>query len=390
MNISHSWALKNSSFQLNSSDPSFNTLFSPDAKLICCANRKNLQFFDENSTKTLKINLGTDENIQCIETISSDPWVIVAGTNFGRLHFFTLKGEIFQINVFMKEIKKVKLCNYKTSQFTLYNPLLLIQTPPNKFAIIRYEHIQKKISNPKDSTTIPIEKWSAGEFFLDGVLVSSSFTAPIASVNSQFPLFFSISNSSIDPFFSVYSISKTKPQSSMDFVKSAFKGIRNLFYENPEPEEKFETAKLQYTLSDEGRIPKSIDCDPTGRWIAICDGQGRVIIFDSIFGHIVKILKGLRDAQVSWSESTNGESILVIYAPFRRMIIACTAPKGEIIDAIKAEAGGRLFQVNTPHFVSAFIDSTKYISVDLKLKIPNLFFIEHFLSKKSPIALLKV
>jgi hypothetical protein len=36
-----------------------------------------------------------------------------------------------------------------------------------------------------------------------------------------------------------------------------------------------------------------------GRWMAIADAQGRVTIVDAVFGHMTKVLKGMRDAQIA-------------------------------------------------------------------------------------------
>jgi len=63
---------------------------------------------------------------------------------------------------------------------------------------------------------------------------------------------------------------------------------------------------------------------------------------DAVFGHVTRVMKGLRDAQVAWARQ-----VLLVYAPTRGIVMACAAPNGEVVDAAKVDKHGHLFQCVT-------------------------------------------
>jgi hypothetical protein len=84
-----------------------------------------------------------------------------------------------------------------------------------------------------------------------------------------------------------------------------------------------------------------------------------VTIFDAVFGHMTKVLKGMRDAQLAWAHPDK----LLIYAPASGMIVSCAAPGGAIVDAVRVDGSGKLFQqVTTNRQMQAiFVDSKGFV-----------------------------
>jgi hypothetical protein len=158
----------------------------------------------------------------------------------------------------------------------------------------------------------------------------------------QFPAIFS---AGANPFLSVSSISKPQILATTDKVKQAasrfFKYAKNWIagMDEDEEEEKIAKANFEWELIDEGRTARTMAVSGEGRWLAVTDTQGRVSIIDCVFGHVTRVLKGMRDAQLAWRGS-----YLLIYAPARDILLVCTIPNGEIFDAVKIEGNGKLLQ----------------------------------------------
>ena len=360
MEISFSWQVQSKDSTLEASDVGVRAVLSPDGKTICKANQSSVEFITKEKTRSLGINLKDRNEITCIETVFTKPWTLCVGTKNGEIHFFTEEKELTKIDAPIElTIQKIRRCSYKESKFTVPSPSLLIEYSP-EMVIIPLDSIKNRLEN--SNAILTLNKWLIDHPYTDAVLINSNFQSPIVSGIHEFPAVYTIDDS---PFFAVSSVAKPATIGATEFVKkSVTKFLRWVSGAETPKQEEIPKASYQWDLNDEGRTSRSIDADPTGRWIAISDAQGRVSIVDSVFGHIVKVLKGLRDSQVAWAESSSGESILIIYAPFRRMIIACTAPNGDIIDAVKCESGGKLIQTydKDGKFGFAYIDPKKTIT----------------------------
>jgi hypothetical protein len=148
----------------------------------------------------------------------------------------------------------------------------------------------------------------------------------------EFPAVFSVGE---HPFLSVCSIARPQPVGA---AKKIFRAVTGWFSKHVEPDP-IPEAKAEWELQDEPRCAREIVPSEDGRWLAVPDLQGRVSIVDGVFGHVTRILKGMRDARVAWAGGA-----LLIFSPARGLIIACTVPKGDIFDAVKVDRRGKLFQ----------------------------------------------
>lgn len=359
MDILSTWAVPEDAEPFQIQDIGLLVTFSPDSQTICKASPSSVDFISKDSCKSLGLDVGSKEKITCIETVLFEPWTIAAGTSTGNVIFFTKDKELTKISPLNLPISKLKLCNYRSSQFTLSCPSLIVEYPP-EMVIIPIDSLKQKLKNA--GAELQVNKWHINHQYQDAVLINSSISSPIISGIHEFPAVYTIGDS---PFFAVSSVAKPATPKATEYVKKAVTGFFRWVAgaDPPKEEEQLPKSPYQWDIKDEGRVTRTIDADPTGRWIAICDTQGRVTIIDSVFGHIVKVLKGLRDSQVAWAEGTFGESILIIYAPSRRMIIACSAPSGDLIDAVKCESGGKLVQFQSPKYGFGFVDAKRRITI---------------------------
>jgi hypothetical protein len=173
--------------------------------------------------------------------------------------------------------------------------------------------------------------------------------SPVASVIvnantvQRRPTIFSVG---AQPFLSVCSIPKT-PDRPARSQSRLFGWLRS--------SDVISDVQLEWEIEDEGRVARSLAVNEEGRWLAVSDSQGRVTIIDCVFGHVTKIVKGMRDAQIAWAHLNS----LLIYAPARGVILACTVPRGEIFAAVKVDKKGKLVQQMTAdkELKVLFIDS---------------------------------
>ena len=361
MEIFQIWNL-NENFKLN------NNLFtiSNDGLIICNINENNIEFLSKDFNKILKLKLGNKELITSIDTIFYDPWIICISTNFGQLIFFNIEKQLFNLILINNNnsIIKIRSCFYEDSSFIQSYPILLILYSPD-LAFINLENIKLKIENKIND--IPIQRWHIEYPFIDGILINSNLPTQILPNLHHFPAILTIGN---NPFFCVSSIQKSASPKATEIVKQAasrfFRWVSGS--ETQEELPLINKSIFEWNLKDEGRISKSLDIDYSGRWISIIDNNSRILIIDSIFGYIIKVIKGHRDAQISWINNLNNESILMIYSPFRKMILCLLIPNCEIIDAIKVNNNGKLLSLKGNRYLSMFIDSNLKI---LLLKINN-------------------
>jgi hypothetical protein len=167
----------------------------------------------------------------------------------------------------------------------------------------------------------------------DSIVIFSKFNPQLFLDVSLSPAVFSVGSS---PFLSVSSIVEVPPVRMVRKLVSSF----TAWLTGPPDEEEIPKARFDWELPDEPRVARSAVVSEDGRWLAVPDQQGRVSIIDCVFGHFTRILKGMRDAQVAWSHS----NCLLVFAPARGLIVACTVPMGEIFDAVKVDRRGKLFQ----------------------------------------------
>ncbi|EAX91726.1 hypothetical protein TVAG_384500 [Trichomonas vaginalis G3] len=393
MDVEISWSFEDKDNVIQPSDFDTICIVSPDNKTICKVTDNYLSFFDaERETPKLMKSKKIDQ-ISCIETISSNPWVFAIGLPNGTIIFMSETKELFRLQPLELRLRRLRLCRYYGGQFTSSKPALIAQYPPD-IVIIPLDAIEEMIKNPNADITSKINKWHLETNYSDAIFVDSKFSTPIMNGLHEFPAIYTIGN---NPFFSVFSAANSDSTISVKkIVTNLFKWMA--FTDNNKQEEEYPKSKKQWNLRDEGRVTRSIEADPTGRWISICDGQGRVLLIDSVFGHMVKVYKGLRDAQVAWSESSSSKDpVLIIYAPYRKMIIACTTPNGEIIDAVRAAPGGKLIQLHTPKFAAGFLDANKTFTVfsvkyeNTKKTSPNTYsmisFPQYLLAEESEAAI---
>jgi hypothetical protein len=181
------------------------------------------------------------------------------------------------------------------------------------------------------------EKWQLPhKGAADAVLVFSKLTSQLFSGARESPVVYAVGG---QPFLSVASIARPQGGGVAKLLARGVKKLASWLLAPPE-EEHIQEAKAEWEIQDERRVAREVLASEDGRWLAVADTLGRVSIVDCIFGHITKILKGMRDGQVAWSHGGH----LLIFAPARGIIVACTVPNGEIFDAVKVDKKGRLFQ----------------------------------------------
>lgn len=359
MEVETSWNVDQKSIQIQPNDFDSICAVSPDGKTICKVENSKVTFINSSETQSVKVAVQSYDAITCIETVYANPWIVAVGTHSGTIHFLNNKKEIGKYQPLNLRITKIRVSKYNGGQFTAPSSSLVIQCPPD-LVIAPLEAFTDLFENG-EMNEIQFNKWHIEKNYFDAILVDSKFSTPIMNGLHDFPAIYAITQ---DPFFSVHSVSKAAIPRASEVLKKAVTGVfRWIVGTTDQQEEEYPKAPEQWSLKDDGRVSKSIEADPTGRWIALCDAQGRVLLIDSVFGHIVKVFKGLRDAQVAWAESSSHLSVLIIYAPYRKMIIACTTPNGEIIDAVRAAPGGKLVQLHTPKFCVGYFDANKNFSV---------------------------
>ncbi|KAH0788641.1 rab3 GTPase-activating protein regulatory subunit [Histomonas meleagridis] len=268
-------------------------------------------------------------------------------------------------------IQSVKLCSHSKSYFTKSFSIFLVQYSEGVFITIPLESLLQKIQNKDSDQQVNFQKWQTNHNNVsDSAIVNSNLSSLMLSGLHPFP---ALVNTGSKPFLSVYSISKPQDAGAAQRVKQAasrfFKIAANWIVgsEAEEEEPPIPKAAFEYEIIDEDRNGRQIFASPNGRWFAINDARGRVIVVDSVFGHISKVIKGVRDAQISWKDE-----FLLVYTPSRGMITCCLIPSGKIIDAVKVDKNGKLFQVYGPEndFGSTFIDSIGNVA-SLKVNYEN-------------------
>lgn len=359
MEIDSSWQIKEDESTNITEIFKLPSIISPDGKIFCCSRNIYVDLINSENTSSISLAFSNNETITSIETVFTSPWIVCAGTTAGKLYFFNQTEQILELPIHNDIIQSIKVCSFRESHFTQPYPVLIVKFPNRVAITIQLDLLHQKIYGNKE-LDLNIQKWELHhKNIADLVVVNSNLPSPMFSGLHQFPAVFTVGS---EPFICVCSISKPKPLNPTEYVRAKasrlLKTVGSWFVgtEPTEEEPPIPKSTKEWELYDEGRIAKCVAADPTGRWLAITDEQGRVIIVDVVFGHVAKVLKGLRDAQVAWID---GENIfLVIYAPFRGMLIACEIPKGSIHDAVKVERGGKLYQsVSDGKYRTSFIDS---------------------------------
>lgn len=356
MEISSSWKLHSeSNTKLNINELSFNQcLFSPDGKTFCQCGSSSITFITNDKTSSIAPPTHSKEEIRCISTAFTTPWILSIGTSEGRVIFYDHSTEKYtDISPDSQPVLFTKMCSYSESYFTKPYPVLFIQYPKGICATIDKDKLLQCIQN-NTPENIQFTKWqlSNDKNIKDSLIVNSNIPFPIFPNLHKFPAVYSVGK----PFISVSSISRVADESNTEkFKKAASRLLKWVFLQEDDAEEKPEIpinkALAQWELNDDKREGTSMAADPTGRWIAICDNMFRVIIVDSIFGHITKVLKGYRDAQIAWFSQPKSKgsenppnSFLVVYVPTREIIVVCSIPNGNTVAAVKVTRDGKLFQ----------------------------------------------
>jgi hypothetical protein len=302
-------------------------VFSPDAKRLCVAQGGSIHLISAAEATPLPIDLPSP--VTAIATVSPSPWLICAGLETGELVFFeeTRPSAHFKCTPYKAAVQRLHACRYRGGHFTQPGDLFLAQYGDGRIAIFAIRDIAPE---PK------FDRWTISHKSpADSVVIFSKFKPQSFSMGSSLgasPAVFSVGS---NPFLSVVSIVKAPPASGIGKVFS-----RLASWVAPPSEDDVQEARLEWQLNDEPREAREAAASEDGRWLAVPDCQGRVSIIDCIFGHFTRILKGMRDAQVAWSHS----NCLLIFAPARGLIVACTVPMGEIFDAVKVDRRGQLFQ----------------------------------------------
>lgn len=329
---------------------------SPDGSILCIVSRSSADFHTPDHCESIPLHLGPDDSVTCVASVCPSPWLLCAGTAQGFLVFFSSDGWQLQLKVHTKGAQFLKACVFKDSQFTHTFDIVFAQFGSQVAATVSVSDVLLKRDNKIDD--FRINKWRLShKHSVDAVVVNSSLQSPIFSGMNQFPAVFSVGS---NPFISVDSILKAQSAGTTERVKKAVSNFWRFAKsvvgagDDTEQEEEIPNAKAEWDLYDEGRCAREVMASEQGRWLAVTDTQGRVSIVDCVFGHITRVMKGFRDAQVAWCHE-----MLIVFAPARGMIVACTVPNGEVIDAAKVDKNGRVYQMvdENGEFYAVFVDS---------------------------------
>lgn len=359
MNIESCWILNSESAKVVSTMPTSKVLVSPNNKIICTHGVTSIDFHDENDKKSLDFDLMNGEKINCFEVVSKSPWILCFGTNIGNLYFFDENKVLLKLSPYNGNIQNMKLCSFSDSQLTKKSNVLLIRYLENVFATIDIDSLLCKIKEEKnDDLKVNIQKWQTNHNdIVDSIIVNSNLSSFMFSGLHKFPAIFNVGS---NPFISVYSISEPQETGATEKVKQVasrfFKKAASWVTgsETKEEEPPIPKAVFEWELNDDGRTGRKVLANPTGRWLGITDNQGRVIIVDSVFGHIARVLKGMRDSQIAWYDN-----YLLVFIPSREMIVSYLIPCGKIFDAVRVDKNGKLIQTygSDNKFGVVFIDS---------------------------------
>ena len=327
-------------------------VLSLNGEFLCQNLRKSIRFIERSKFFDFKLKLGDDEEIKFIVMISNDPVIICVGTNNGSIYFLDKENVYFSVEPMPDHtMTNLRFCSYVKSDLTDGISSLLVQYSP-EIVIIPFDSILERINKPE--STLNMRKWHIQLDYSDAIINNSSVDKSLIGGLQKFPAVYTISS---NQFISCFSVATADVPTITDKITNMAQRFFNWVSGDEKKNDTDTRLKsfYEWSIRDQGRVATSICADPTGRWIAICDNYHRVLIIDSIYGHIIKMLKGLRDAQVVWA--TN--KIFLVYAPFRKVIIACKIPTCENICAIKVETSGRLYQIclNKDSFNIGFVDN---------------------------------
>lgn len=354
MKISSSWKLHS---QPNYNDFSSNScVFSPDGKTFCQCSNSSITLITNEKTNSIIPPTRSLEQIKCIATVFTSPWILSIGTSNGRVIFYDFStNKYYEISPDSEPVQFIKRCSFTQSHFTMPYPVLLIQYPRGICAAINLDNL---LTNIKDNTPdkITFTKWqlSNDKNIHDSVVINTNIPTSFFPNSFQFPAVYSVGK----PFLSVSSIFCPQTSKADILLKTASRIMKWIFLSDDNNKEKEQVqisrTSNEWELDDDKREGVSVSADPTGRYIAVCDTMFRVIIMDAIHGYITKVLKGYRDAQLAWfsppnsnENSSNGKnenSLLAIYVPTREIIVVCTIPNGSMVAAAKVVRDGKLFQ----------------------------------------------
>lgn len=350
MEIASSWKL-HSEGKINTSEFSSNQcLFSPDGKTFCQCAPSSISLITNEKTRSIIPPTQSSEEIKCIATVFSSPWILSIGTSIGKVLFYDFSTEKYlTISPDNRPVQFIKSCSFTESNFTKPYPILLIQYPKGVCATINLDNLLQNIKN-NTPDNIVITKWqlSNDKNIRDSIVINSNISSPFHYNLFQFPAVYSVGK----PFITVSSISSPQTSTKGIILKKASQVLKWMFMSDNNNDEKEEIevsgTSNEWELDDDKREGISMAADPTGRWIVICDNMFRVMIIDAIFGRITKMLKGYRDAQVAWFSPKNSNQTenpyLVIYVPTREIIVVCTIPNGNTVAAVRVARDGKLFQ----------------------------------------------
>jgi hypothetical protein len=229
-------------------------------------------------------------------------------------------------------VSNLRVCFYLEGRFTRSATSLLIS---HDRSVITIAPINAEITDP--TVNIPLKKWTLRHpKVADCALINSKLDSQLFFGRCEFP---SIVSVGAQPFLAVSSIARV-PQEGKSLIGRVTKSLFSWFVPAPPDEEVIPEAPVQWELNDERWAARELAVSEDGRWMAVADREARVSIIDPIFGHITRTLKGYRDVQMAWSHP----NILLIFSPARKMIVGCTAPSGDLFDAVNVDPKGKLFQ----------------------------------------------
>ena len=327
---------------------------SPDGRIFCTATRSSADFHTTENRFSIPLNLGRNDAVSCIASVYAKPWILCVGTSGGSLVFFTPEGKQFAVKVHNEAIIFLKTCIHRKGHFTEPFNVLLAQCPNQICLTVPISDILQKMANFNAGEVTPTKWKLSHNRSVDAVVIHSNLPSPIFSGFHKFPAVISVGTR---PFISVDSIPIEQSQTTSAIVKkmisSVWKFVAGTTDEEAE-EEQIPNARPEWEHHDQGRCAIQVCASEEGRWLAISDTQGRVSLVDAVFGHITRVIKGLRDAQTAWSRE-----LLIVYTPFRGVLVMCSVPDGTIRSAVKVDKKGRLYQTMNENgeFHAVFVDS---------------------------------
>lgn len=329
MEISSAWRVRSESPEAEATRLMNNDVaFSPSGNSFCSFSSSKVYFNSNEKVKAIEVELESNEQIISCTTIAESPWICGCGTNLGKFITISIDSVIRIFNFHASPLQKIiynRIDSLPSSEslnsYTLiFHPNIFVYIAQSELeyanANLKYTPVAQKFTiQNSDIKNIQIVKYK--ETSLKLYITSSEQFLTVYDINS--------------PYKGTFTTGITKFAKSLNPFGKNFKDYQP------------ELLKSTQDYNDITKIAISLVPSPDKRFIAVSDNIGRITIIDVDNECVVSIKKAISDAQLAWYGDSK-HYILVIYAPRKEALFVCSIPSFDLLDCIKLEGTGKLFQ----------------------------------------------